>query len=197
MNFLEGNMKSLFFVLLSIGLLGQAVAAERDHEVSVGGGIGVLPASPFAQPAFSNTVDFFGTRASLWGRFHMAYPGPGLEISADRLDFAGSKLQADAWIASAFWRFLPAETFHPVFAFGGGIAMTKNFFTSGDRDLAVYRLRAGLEYELNPQFELGAYLDHYTIFPNKKSEPAVQALSPTIAINYFFRAPGAPAPEKK
>ncbi|MGE3263187.1 MAG: hypothetical protein AB7K68_15510 [Bacteriovoracia bacterium] len=185
-------MKILFSVLLIYSFLGSAFAAERSHEFSVGAGLGALPAAPWSNKKFSDTVSFFGLRGGMWARFHMPQPEGSFELSADRLDFAKSKLVANTVIASIFWRMLPARVYHPIFAFGAGLAMTENYFTSGSRDLSVYRIRLGLEYEVHPQINVGGYLDHFSIFRNKGIEPDVHTLSPTIAVIYYFQPPAVP-----
>ena len=190
-------MKTLLLVLMTCSFLSTAYAQERDHEVSVGAGIGALPAAPWANKTFSDTVSFFGVRGGVWARYHMPFPEGSLEISEDYLDFAKSSLSANTAIASIFWRFLPASTLHPIFAFGGGIAFVKNYFNSDTRQLSVYRIRAGLEYEVKPQLDLAAYLDHFSIFRNKPTQPDVHALSPTVAVIYYFQAPAAPASPAK
>ncbi|MGZ3712388.1 MAG: hypothetical protein ACXVBE_11565, partial [Bdellovibrionota bacterium] len=86
---------------------------------------------------------------------------------------------------------------HPVFDIGYGIAFAKNYFTAGDCQLSVIRVRVGAEYELEKQISLAAYLDHFSIFRNKPADPDVHALSPTVAVIYYFSAPVPPhAPVK-
>jgi hypothetical protein len=111
-------------------------------------------------------------------------------MSYDHLQFGKSDLSAQAIMVSLGWRFQPYLRYHPIFAIGGGIAFTKNFYTYPEKQLAIYRVRMGLEYEVAPRFDVAAYLDHFTIFQNGPApgEADAHALAPMIAAIYYFGA---------
>ena len=188
-------MKIILLSLLACAFLGTAQAAERTREFAAGGIAGVATSAPWTRPAFREKANFFNPRLGVFGRYYMmAFPEAGWEFAYDRLHFGNFNLGVDSFTANLFWRVWPEKIFHPIFGIGLGLAQTQNYYASGvNRDLAIYRVRAGVEFELTPQLELAFQVDHFTLTKNKQTDTVIHALTPSVSAIYYLSAPKTPA----
>jgi hypothetical protein len=191
-------MKFFFLILAACAFFSvNASATERDHEFSVGAMLGLAPAAPWSPEAFKNSVGTFNPRAGIFGRFHFMFPDASVEAAYDRFGFQDSNLGIDAFTIGLQWRWLPETNLHPILMFGGGIAQTQQYFGVGGKDLAIYKVRLGIEVECRHQFDVGFYLDHFSVFKSSPAQPNIHVLVPTVAAIYYFDVPHNTAPPKE
>lgn len=187
------------YLLPLLLIVSQAEARDRNGQISAGFGAGPAIEAPWADSSFRHAVGL-GPRASAFARYHHESNYSGFELALDYFRLADQRLTNRSLSLFYFWRFMPEAKIHPVIGLGFGFSKVKHFFRSGNMDSALYALRAGVEYELNPQIDLAFHLDHFSIFKNQPTEPNAHVLAPTLKfIRYFgnppaaMPAPGAPA----
>jgi len=168
--------------------------AIRTGQVSVGGNLGMAIASPWANKAFKDPMDP-GVKGTLIGRYHHDSALTGLELSIDYFRLGGREFEARSAIASFFWRFLPFEKLHPMLSVGVGYSKTENFFSRPGTDQAIFKARAGLEYEIDPRMDLTLHLDHYFVAKDARNDPHANVFAPSIGVLFYIDAvaKGAPA----
>lgn len=192
-----GFMRFVLFFMACVAA-SSAKAGDRNGQVSVGAELGTVLVAPWATGRMEDAADM-GPRAGAWVRFHHDSPNSGFEISYDHLNFSDTNLSGNLFGAAFFWRYLENEKIHPLWTFGIGVAKLNDFFGS-DKTSAFIKLRAGADVELAPRFDLGFYLDHYSVFRDGDTEENLHALAPTVALIYYFDEPNPPpaqAPAKK
>lgn len=185
------NLATAFLALVAVS----PAASARDHngQFSVGVGVGPVIEAPWAQDAFKDAVSP-GPRGTLFARSHYQNSYAGWELSLDRLDFGSSSLNSTAAIVSYFYRWDVNAKLHPIFSFGIGHAWNRSYFSQGDYDSAIFKLRAGVEYELSPDWDLALHLDHFTVFKDLPADPNLHGLTPTISIIRYFGKVAPPEP---
>jgi len=180
-------------ILLCFALLLASVQAEAmDHrsQWGVGAALGGALAAPWSQREFENVVGS-GPAGSAWARYVPGTPEVGVEISYNYFQLSKMEMKTHAIVMSFFSRQNPWGNFHPFYAFGVGYQSTKNFFTTGDWETPIFKLTAGIEFEMNDRLDIGFYFNHYTIFKNKLAEVNAHVLTPVATVTYYF---GTPAP---
>lgn len=189
-------MKNIFILTAFISLFSNASYASLNYSdtIGFGGALGIVTMAPWASVGAKDTTKV-GPRGGLWARYHHRSPNIGWEVAYDHLSFSDSKLEANAFTASLFWRYFVDTPFQPIWEFGFGLSKTRAFFTSGDRDMPIFKFRAGVDIDVMPQMTFGLYLDHFSILKNKRDEPQVHALSPVAALNYYFGGTSFNAPK--
>jgi OOP family OmpA-OmpF porin len=169
----------------------QAEARDRNGQISAGLGAGPAIEAPWASSSFRDAVGI-GPRATAFARYHHESAYSGFELALDYFRLADQRLTSRSLSIMYFWRFMSEAKIHPVLGLGVGFAQVKHFFSTGSMDSALFSLRAGVEYELNPQIDLAFHLDHLTIFKNQPTEPNAHVLAPTVKfIRYFGNPPAA------
>jgi outer membrane protein OmpA-like peptidoglycan-associated protein len=171
----------------------QAEARDRNGQISAGLGAGPAFEAPWADSAFRSAVGF-GPRASAFARYHHESNYSGFELALDYFRLADQRLSNRSLSILYFWRFSPEARIHPVVGLGVGFAQVKRFFQTGSMDSALFTLRAGVEYELNPEMDIAFHLDHLSIFKNEPTEPNAHVLAPTLKFVRYFGHPPAAVP---
>lgn len=166
----------------------------RTGQFSLGGNLGMAMASPWADKAFKNPMDP-GVKGTLIGRYHHESALTGLELSIDYFRLGGREFEARSAIATFFWRFLPFEKFHPMLSVGAGYAKTENFFSRPGTDQAIFKARAGLEYEIDPRMDLTLHLDHYFVAKDAANDPHANVFAPSVGVLFYLGSPAKEAPE--
>jgi|GEM_PF-5456785 len=190
-------------ILVSLVLLLVSVPAQAmDHrsQWGVGASLGGAFAAPWSQNEFETRVGS-GPSGSVWARYVPGTPEVGFEISYNYFQLSKMEMKTNAIIGSFFSRQNPWGSFHPFYAFGVGWQSTKNFYTTGDWETPIFKITAGIEFEINERSDVGFYFNHYTIFKNKAMDAAAAAagtaeanahvLVPSVTYTYYF---GTPAP---
>lgn len=180
-------------ILVSLVLLLASVPAQAmDHrgQLGVGASLGGALANPWSQKEFEDRVGA-GPAGSLWARYVPGTPEVGVELSYNYFQLSKMEMKTNAFIVSFFSRQNPWGSFHPFYAFGVGWQKTKNFFATGDWETPIYKLTAGIEFEINERSDVGVYLNNYTIFKNAPTEANAHVLAPSVTYTYYF---GTPAP---
>ena len=173
-------------LLLSFLFAFYASAGDRSGQLGIGGALGGIFAAPWAEQQLRNTTSL-GPRASLYGRFFHGEPISGYELAYDYFRFTDNDMRADAITFSWFFRYFIDINIHPFFSFGLGGIRTQNYYiTAGSNTNATFKFRFGMEYELNPNVEVGVYLDHFSAFKHQEGEPSIHALSPVLGATWYF-----------
>ena len=188
-------MKFFNSVLALTFLALNPAAFARDHngQFSVGAGAGPVLEAPWARDNFKDAVSP-GPRATLFARSHYESSEAGWELSLDHLDFGSSSLTSTSVIVSYFYRWNVNSKLHPIFSFGIGHAWNRNYFSQGDYDTAIFKVRAGVEYELSPDWDVALHLDHFSVFKDLPADPNMHGLAPTISIIRYFGKVAPPEP---
>ncbi|MCO5143286.1 MAG: OmpA family protein [Oligoflexia bacterium] len=168
-----------------------ANANKQEDAIAVGGVLGMAIEAPWAHDTYKNAVGP-GPRLGAFIRFNQVTPRPTFEISPDYLTQSTQKIESKSLIASMLWRLFPDHKLHPVWGFGFGFTALDNFFLSRDKTLAIFRLHAGIDYEIKKNLEIGFHLDHFSVMKNFANEPNMHVLAPSIAAIFYF---GASSPE--
>lgn len=174
----------------------QAQAMDHRQQIGVGGTLGGGFAAPWAQKEFETRVGA-GPAGSVFARYVPGTPEVGVELSYNYFQLSKMELKTNAFIMSFFSRQNPWGSFHPYYALGVGYQFSKNFYRTGDWESPIFKLQAGVEFELNERTDIGFVFNHYTIFQNKKAtgtiddEVPAHVLAPSVTLTYYF---GTPAP---
>lgn len=175
-------------LLLALFAFSPAHAYIRTGQFSVGGSAGLAMEAPWARPAFKDAVGA-GPKASLFGRYHHDSALTGFELALDYFSLSTKDIKSKSATINLFWRLLPFMRFHPIFSIGTGIAKTTNYFTATDGERPIFRLRAGLEWELNRHMDVAFHLDHYSVFKETDTDPNMHVLAPSVGIIVYFGEP--------
>lgn len=198
------SLRSLILVG-SLLLLASTPGNAMDHreQWGVGGSLGGAFAAPWAQHEFEYRVGA-GPTGSAWVRYVPGTPEIGFELSYNYFQLSKMDLKTHAAVVSFFSRQNPWGSFHPFYSFGVGYQSSQNFYRTGDWETPIFKIQAGIEFEMNERLDLGFYFNHYTIFQNKKptgtidDEVPAHVLAPSVSITYYFGSPApmptAPAP---
>jgi OOP family OmpA-OmpF porin len=181
------------YLLPMLLIVCQAEARDRNGQISAGLGAGPVVEAPWATSSFRDAVGF-GPRATAFARYHHESNYSGFELALDYFRLADQGLSNRSLSLMYFWRFSPEAKIHPVIGLGVGFAQVKHFFQTGGMDSALYTLRAGVEYELNPEMDIAFHLDHFSIFKNQPTEPNAHVLPPTLKFVRYFGHPPAAVP---
>jgi hypothetical protein len=186
----------LFFVLLLASLPAQAM--DHRGQIGVGASLGLGFAAPWAQNEFEKRVGA-GPAGAFWARYVPGTPEVGFEVSYNYFQLSKMDLKTHSVIGTFFSRQNPWGNFHPFYGFGVGWQTSKNFYTTGNWETPIFRLVAGIEFEMNERTDIGFYLNHYTIFKNKAMTAATAAagtdeanahvLAPSLTFTYYFGTP--------
>lgn len=181
-----------FLVIVSILFSSvQAFAMDHRSQYGVGGSLGGTFAAPWASDRFRDSVGPKFPAGGIWVRYIPGTPEIGLELSYDYFSLAKAGIRSHALIFSFISRQNPWGSFHPFYAFGMGYSKSFNWFTTGNWDAPIFKITAGIDFEMNDRTDIGFHIDHFSIFKNKATEQNLHALSPKIVVNYYF---GTPAP---
>jgi OmpA-OmpF porin, OOP family len=181
----------LKFLPLLLLLAPFAEARDRTGQLSVGGSTGLAFDAPWAGETFRDAVGI-GPKLSLLGRYH--HTDTGVELSFDYFRLSNQSLSSASLSVSLFWRYLESGRIHPVLSTGFGLSKASNFFGSGSGDQPFFRLRAGVEMELNENTDLAFHLDHFTMFKRRPADPHLHVLAPSVGLIRYFGSPPPPTP---
>jgi hypothetical protein len=184
-----------FLFLVAFTLPNQAKAMDHRSQWGVGGALGGAFPAPWAQREFEDRVGA-GPATSAWLRYITGTPEIGVEFSHNYFQLSEMKLQTHAFVMSFISRQNPWGWFHPFYGFGVGYQFSTNWYPSptkrtDDWEHPVFKLTAGIEFELSERLDVGFYFNHFTIFKNEPSEATAHVITPVATINYYF---GTPAP---
>ncbi|MGZ3651228.1 MAG: hypothetical protein ACXWSC_08630 [Bdellovibrionota bacterium] len=186
--------KLVVFAVLMVGFHTNAHAMDHRSQVGVGGALGGTFAAPWASDTFRNAVSASVPAASAWIRYIPGTPEVGTELSYNYFGLGTMSLHTHTLIVSFISRQTPWGNFHPFYAFGFGYAKSYNKFATGDAgtwDDPVFKLTAGIEFEMNDRTDIGFQLNHYSIFKDSANQQNIHVLTPVLTVNYYF---GTPAP---
>lgn len=179
-----GTMKAL---ALFLGMLFVLRAEAKDHtgQITLGATMGALFETPWdTQPA--KKAIGLGARYGVLARIHNDRPHAGFELAIDGFELLRSDMGGQVFTFNIFRRFCTNQKIQPIFSIGTGVSHNHNFFSSGTQDTPAFKFRGGVDIDLKPNIELGLYLEHFTVFKSRSSEPTIHFFSPVIALLYSF-----------
>jgi hypothetical protein len=197
--------KSGFFAVLLSLSLASVNAWSMDHrsQFGVGGALGANIPAPWGSTDFKNATSTKVPAASAWARYIFGTPEVSLELSYNYIALGTMNFSGNAGILSFVSRQNPWGSFHPFYGFGVGYVATTNKFPTtaatasaapadnGTWSDPIFKITAGIEFEMNDRMDVGLRIDHYTIFRDTNDQRAIHDLAPAVSINYYF---GTPAP---
>jgi hypothetical protein len=184
-------MKTIAALLLIL-FTPRAQAMDHRSQFGFGGALGGAFAAPWANETFRNAVSPAVPAMSAWFRYVPGTPEVGWEISYNYFGLGTMNLKVNTAVVSFFSRQNPWGSFHPFYAVGFGYAHSTNRFATGDAgtwDDPVFKLTAGIDFELNPRTDLGFQLNHYSIFKDTASQQNIHALTPVLTLTYYLGKP--------
>ncbi|MFX7870405.1 hypothetical protein ABTK02_20280, partial [Acinetobacter baumannii] len=90
-----------------------------------------------------------------------------------------------AGVVSFISRQNPWGNFHPFYAIGVGFAHSLNKFAVGDAgvwDDPIFKLTAGIDFELNARTDIGFQLNHYSIFKDAANQQNIHVITPVFTV---------------
>jgi len=177
----------LKYILVSLLFVATtAEATDRNGQFSVGGNLGFVMEAPWASDGFKDRTKPGLPKTTVLLRYHHDNSYTGGEVSLDYFALGGNDLNSTSALISFFWRFMPNKKLHPILSAGTGYSKNENFFSEGDFSKNMFRLRAGVEYEMTPKMDLTFHLDHYFASHNKFSDISLAVLAPSVGVLFYF-----------
>lgn len=198
-------MKKILFVVVSLFATVQAQAMDHRSQWGVGGSAGFAMPAPWAHSLFRENTGAYAPAVDAHIRYVPGTPEVGFEFAYNYFGLSRQDIRTHAFMVNFVSRQNPWGSFHPLYGVGVGFSHSTNWFLHGFttvpkadlkqndsvQDKPMFKLIAGIEFEMSEQTDIGLRVEHNTIFKAKADERDFHALVPMLTFTHYF---GSPAP---